>query len=159
MSDAPPAPEPLRFFGTTWVDRGAPYWARRVALAVGALAAAAGGAFVLRLAYEGLTLGDSGNFVSWLMIAAFAVCSSLAFTRTLTGFTRRRTAEEAARDAASRATMGIGFIGVLLAYFVRDLIEAPGEKLHRAEWQEAAALRAKQRTTRTGNPSKRKRRR
>ncbi|MQY16510.1 hypothetical protein SRB5_67090 [Streptomyces sp. RB5] len=157
--DSRPLPEPLRFFGTTWVDRAAPYWLRRAALAVGALAATAAGALVLKLAYDGLTLGESGGLVPWLLVIAFAVCSSLAFTRTLARFTARPSGEDAARDASLRAVRGIGFLGVLLAYLVRDLIEAPGEKLHRTEWRSAVALYEKQRTSRTGNPARRKRRR
>ncbi|MEV7413260.1 EamA/RhaT family transporter, partial [Streptomyces althioticus] len=45
---AGPHPEPLRFFGTTWVDHSRGYAARRLGVAVGSLAAAAAACFVLR---------------------------------------------------------------------------------------------------------------
>ncbi|MFC7217008.1 hypothetical protein ACFQLX_02305 [Streptomyces polyrhachis] len=151
----PPGPRPLRFFGTTWAARTPAYWLRRLALAVATAAAAAAGAFILKLAYDGLTMENSGSLVTALMIAAFAICSSLAFTRTLAGFTRRPPAEETTQfSSSSRATNGIGFIGVLLAYFVRNLLEAPGERLHRQEWQDELSLYEKQRRTRSRNPAK-----
>lgn len=160
--DGAPQPEPLKFFGTTWVERGGGYWARRVGVGVGALVLAAFGAYVLRLAYEGLALSDSGSLLSILMVAAFAICSSLAFSRMITRFSRRPepAAEgEKSGDASMRPILGIGFVGVLLAYFFRNLLEAPGEKLHRQEYERELELYQRRRTTRTGNPAKRKRKR
>ncbi|OSP37930.1 hypothetical protein B7767_36020, partial [Streptomyces sp. 13-12-16] len=61
---AGPQPEPIRFFGTTWVDHSGGYTARRVGVAVGSLAAAAAACFVLRIAYDGLRIADVGSFVS-----------------------------------------------------------------------------------------------
>ncbi|MCF6523704.1 hypothetical protein [Streptomyces sp. JJ36] len=158
-----PRPQPIRFYGTTWVDHSGGYAARRLGLGLGALALAAAGAFVLRLAYEGLALSDVGSWANILIVVAFALCSSMAFTRTLSGFTRGpedpQTAEDAARERSMRSILLIGFIGVLLAYALRSLVEAPGEKLHRAAYDRAVQRYERGRTTRTGNPAKRKRRR
>ncbi|MEU3461732.1 hypothetical protein ABZ721_17530 [Streptomyces sp. NPDC006733] len=150
-----PQPEPLRFFGTTWVNHDGGYALRRAGVAVGALAAAAAGAFVLRFGFQGLSIAKVGSFVGLLVVVAFAVCSALAFRRTWEGFVRR---PEPRSDAAASSTQGIlliGFIGTLLAYAVRALIEAPGEKLHRTEYERARTLHTRRRTTRTGNPAAR----
>ncbi|MFW6691763.1 hypothetical protein [Streptomyces sp. MAR4 CNX-425] len=152
----PPPPEPLRFFGTTWVDRSGGYWGRRVAVAVLALALAAGGAFVLALSYNGLQLADSGGLVQLLMVVAFAVCSSLAFTRTLNGFSRPHDAGPA--DSSWRPIRVIGFVGVLLAYTVRSFVEAPGEGMLRTDYEDRLRQYERRRSARTGNPAKRKRR-
>lgn len=147
-----PRPEPLRFFGTTWVDRGGGYWARRAAVALGSLAAAAAGAYVLRLAYEGLDIAETGSLIRTLMVVAFAVCSSLALTRTLNGF--RRPHEPGEADSSWRAIKVVGFVGVLVAWFLRSLAEAPGEKLARAGYDRERELYERRRTSRTGNPAK-----
>lgn len=156
-----PEPEPIRFYGTTWLNRSGGYALRRAGLALGAFAAAAAGALVLRLAYEGLAIAEIGNVLSFLLVVAFAICSSVAFTRTWTGFVRR---PEGQRDPGAERSMQsirlIGFIGTLLAYALRTLIEAPGEKLHRTEYEAAVAAYNRRRTTRSGNPAtKRKRKR
>lgn len=152
-----PRPEPLRFFGTTWVDhdpglRG--YTARRAAVSAGSLVAAALGCLVLRFAYEGLRIADVGNLVSVLIVVMFAVCSALAFSHTWGSFTRRPDPE---RQASLRGLLAIGFIGSLLAYFARSLKEAPGESLHRQEYETARTRHAQRTTRRTGNPSKKRR--
>ncbi|NGN68758.1 hypothetical protein G5C51_33315 [Streptomyces sp. A7024] len=160
--DGAPQPEPVKFFGTTWVDRGGAYWGRRVGVGIGSLVLAGAGAYVLRLAYEGLALSNSGSLLSILMVVAFAVCSSLAFSRMMTRFQRRPEAVADAKggsEASMRPIYGIGFVGVLLAYFFRNLVEAPGEKLHRAEYERELEIYERRRTTRTGNPAKRKRQR
>ncbi|MEU8454317.1 MULTISPECIES: EamA/RhaT family transporter [Streptomyces] len=152
-----PRPEPLRFFGTTWLDHeGGPrgYAVRRVAVCVGSLAAAALGCLVLRLAYEGLRIADVGSAVTVLMVVMFAVCSALAFSHTRGAFTRRPDPD---RQASLRGLLAIGFIGSLLAYFLRSLKEAPGESLHREEYEEARARHRKRAGRRTGNPSRRRR--
>ncbi|MFF8933006.1 EamA/RhaT family transporter [Streptomyces longwoodensis] len=150
-----PRPEPLRFFGTTWVEHDKGYTPRRVGVAVGSLAAAVASCLVLRFAYQGLQIADIGAFVTVLVVVMFAVCSALAFRYTWDGFTRRPDPE---RQASLRGLLAIGFIGSLLAYFFRSLTEAPGEKLHREEY-EAALDRHRRRTTRrTGNPSRKRRR-
>ncbi|MEU6348733.1 EamA/RhaT family transporter [Streptomyces sp. NPDC047072] len=146
-----PRPEPLRFFGTTWVDHSGGYALRRAAVCVGSLAAAAASCLILRFAYEGLQIADTGSFVTVLVVVMFAICSALAFRTTWDGFGGHPDPE---RQARLRGLLAIGFVGSLLAYFFRSLTEAPGEKLHREEY-EAARKRHDQRTSRrTGNPSK-----
>ncbi|MEV4435918.1 hypothetical protein [Streptomyces sp. NPDC049585] len=151
-----PRPEPIRFFGTTWVDHDGGYALRRAGVALGSLAAAAAGAFVLRLGYEGLAIAKVGGFVNAMVVVAFAVCSALAFRRTWEGFVRR---PEAPADPSVERSMHslrmIGFIGSLLAYFARSLKEAPGEKLHRTEYEQALARHERRRSARTGNPAAR----
>jgi hypothetical protein len=150
-----PRPEPLRFFGTTWVEHDKGYTPRRVGVAVGSLAAAVASCLVLRFAYQGLQIADIGAFVTVLVVVMFAVCSALAFRHTWDGFARRPDPD---RQASLRGLLAIGFIGSLLAYFFRSLTEAPGEKLHREEY-EAALDRHRRRTSRrTGNPTRKRRR-
>ncbi|MEV5549342.1 EamA/RhaT family transporter [Streptomyces sp. NPDC052309] len=152
---AGPRPEPIRFYGTTWVNHDNGYTARRVGLAVGSLAAAVAACFVLRFAYQGLRIADVGSFVTLLMVVMFAVCSALAFRHTWSGFTTRPDPD---RQASLRGLLTIGFVGSLLAYFFRSLTEAPGEKLHRAEYETAREQYEKRTTRRSGNPSKKRRR-
>lgn len=149
-----PQPEPLRFFGTTWVHHDGGYAARRVAVAAGSLLIAAAGALVLRLAVQGLAISDSGGLLNILLVSAFAICSALAFRRTWTGFRRRpEPPEDEAAEKSMRSIRAIGFVGVLLAYFLRSFTEAPGEKLLRAEYEEERAAYERRRATRTGNPA------
>ncbi|MEU0398082.1 hypothetical protein ABZ208_36100 [Streptomyces sp. NPDC006208] len=149
-----PEPEPIRFFGTTWVGHDGGYGLRRAGVAVGSLAAAFGGAFVLRFAYEGLAVAKVGSFVNVLVVVMFAVCSAIAFRKTWESFTRRPSGS-AAEDSL-RGLKAIGFIGSLIAYFLRSLSEAPGEKLRREEYETALAQYAKRRGTRSGNPAARR---
>ncbi|WP_431783078.1 hypothetical protein [Streptomyces chumphonensis] len=150
-----PRPAPLRFYGTTWVDHSGGYALRRAGLALGALGAAAAGAAVLVLAYQGLTIAAVGGLVNLLVLAAFALCSALAFVRTWSGYLRRPEGDDPV--ASSQGLRFIGFLGVLLAYAARTLVEAPGEQLHRAEYERAVARHERRRTTRTGNPAARRR--
>ncbi|MFF9163948.1 EamA/RhaT family transporter [Streptomyces longwoodensis] len=150
-----PRPEPLRFFGTTWVEHDKGYTLRRVGVAVGSLAAAVASCLVLRFAYQGLQIADIGAFVTVLVVVMFAVCSALAFRHTWDGFTRRPDPE---RQASLRGLLAIGFIGSLLAYFFRSLTEAPGEKLHREEYEAALDQHRRRTSRRTGNPSRKRRR-
>ncbi|MEW2410516.1 EamA/RhaT family transporter [Streptomyces griseoviridis] len=150
-----PRPEPLRFFGTTWVEHDGGYALRRAGAAVGSLAAAAGSCLVLRFAWEGLRIAGTGTFVNVLVGAMFAVCTALAFRHTWDGFTERPAPD---RESSLRGLLAIGFVGSLLAYFLRSLTEAPGERLHRTEYETARARYAARTTRRTGNPSKRRRR-
>ena len=152
---AGPQPEPIRFFGTTWVDHTGGYAARRAGVAVGSLATSAAACFVLRIAYQGLQIADIGSFVTLLMTVMFAICSALAFRHTWSAFTTRPDPE---RQASLRGLLAIGFIGSLVAYFFRSLTEAPGERLHRAEYDTARAEYEKRTTRRSGNPSKKRRR-
>ncbi|MFI1400600.1 hypothetical protein [Streptomyces sp. NPDC020681] len=152
-----PQPEAIRFFGTTWVGHDGGYGLRRAGVAAGSLAAAFGGAFVLRFAYEGLAVAQVGGFVNALVVVMFAICSAVAFRKTWESFTRRP-AGPTGPDAL-RSLKAIGFIGALLAYFLRSLAEAPGEKLHREEYESARVQYEKRRSTRTGNPAARKQKR
>lgn len=151
-----PRPEPIRFFGTTWVHHDHGYALRRVGVAVGSLAAAVASCLILRFAYEGLQIADTGSFVTVLVVAMFAICSALAFRNTWDGFARRPDPD---RQASLRGLLAIGFVGSLLAYFLRSLTEAPAEKLHREEYETALKEHEKRSTRRTGNPSKKKRHR
>ncbi|MDO0926408.1 EamA/RhaT family transporter [Streptomyces sp. TG1A-8] len=150
-----PSPEPLRFFGTSWVHHDHGYAARRTGVAAGSLAAAVVSCLVLRLAYQGIRLAGTGSFVTVLVIVMFAVCSALAFRNTWEGFTRRH---DPARQASLRGLLAIGFVGSLLAYFLRSLTEAPGEGLHREEYARAREAHARRAARRPGNPGKKRRR-
>jgi hypothetical protein len=150
-----PRPEPIRFFGTTWLNHDNGYTARRVGVAVGSLATAAAACLVLRLAYQGLQIAAIGSFVTLLMTVMFAICSAMAFRHTWDGFTRRPDPD---RQASLRSLLTIGFVGSLLAYFFRSLTEAPGEKLHREEYEAARKQHEHRTTRRTGNPAKKRRR-
>ncbi|MGX7760017.1 hypothetical protein ACWQ06_15360 [Streptomyces angustmyceticus] len=152
-----PEPAEIRFFGTTWVHHDGGYGLRRAGVAVGSLALAAAGALVLRFAFQGLEIAAVGPFVGILVVAGFAICSALAFRRTWDGFVRRPDqAGRGAADTSSQGLMMIGFIGSLLAYFCRSLVEAPGEKLHRAEYAAARERHERRRGARTGNPAAKK---
>lgn len=109
---------------------------------------------MLRFGYEGLQIADVGGIVNTLVVVMFAVCSAIAFRKTWEGFLRRPV--DPAREEALRSLKAIGFIGSLLAYGVRCLVEAPGEKLRRAEYDKARDQFEKRRGTRTGNPAARK---
>ena len=146
-----PRPEPLRFFGTSWVAHDDNYVLRRMGVAVGSLAAVIVSCLVLRFAYQGLEIADIGSFVTLLVVVMFAVCSALAFGHSWEGFGKRPDAD---RTANLRGLLAIGFVGALAAYFVRSLAEAPGEKLHREEYEAAR----KQYERRSGNPAKKRRR-
>ncbi|GAA3497502.1 membrane protein [Streptomyces prasinosporus] len=150
---AGPRPEPIRFFGTTWVDHSGGYTARRIGVCAGSLAAAAASCLVLRFAYQGLRIADIGGFVTVLMVVMFAICSALALGHTWESFTRR---PDPARRASLRGLLAVGFVGSLLAYFFRSLTEAPGEKLHREEYEAARAQYEKRTSRRSGNPKKRR---
>ncbi|MBY8345303.1 EamA/RhaT family transporter [Streptomyces spinosirectus] len=150
-----PRPEPLRFFGTTWVNHDDGYTLRRVGAAVGSLVAAVASCLILRFAFQGLEIADIGSFVTVLVVAMFAICSALAFRNTWESFTRRPDPD---RQASLRGLLAIGFVGSLLAYFFRTLTEAPGEKLHREEYEAARARHEKRGTRRSGHPAKKRRR-
>ncbi|WP_353943191.1 EamA/RhaT family transporter [Streptomyces sp. HUAS MG91] len=148
-----PRPEEIRFFGTTWVDHSGHYGLRRAGVGIGALVLAVAGCFVLRFAYQGLALADVGSFVNVLLVAAFAICSALGFSRTWGGFSERPDPE---KQASLRGFLAIGFVGVLVAYAVRCVTEAPGEKLRRREYETAREQYARRSERRTGNPAKKK---
>ncbi|MFC9863354.1 MULTISPECIES: hypothetical protein [unclassified Streptomyces] len=149
-----PQPEPLRFFGTTWVDRDGGYGLRRAGAAIGSLAAAVAACFVLRFAYQGLEIAEVGSLIGMLVILMFGICSAIAFRKTWEGFGARPADPD--REDNLRGLKSIGFIGSLLAYFCRSLLEAPGEKLRRTEYETALAQYTKRRSARTGNPAARR---
>ncbi|MFD9112657.1 EamA/RhaT family transporter [Streptomyces bottropensis] len=149
-----PRPEPIRFFGTTWLNHDGHYTARRATVTAGSLAALAVSCLVLRLAYEGLQLAAVGGFVSILVVVMFAICSALAFGHTWGAFTKR---PDPARHSSLRGLLTIGFLGSLTAYFLRSLKEAPGESLHREEYTEARRQYDRRTAKRTKNPAKRRR--
>ncbi|MGW6975104.1 hypothetical protein [Streptomyces sp. NPDC054952] len=149
-----PEPEPIKFFGTTWVEHDGGYALRRVGMAAGSLVTAVAAAFLLRMAYEGLQIGDVGPFLSISVVVLFAIASSIAFAKTWESFgTRPRPSSD---EGALKGLKAIGFIGSLIAYFLRCLVEAPGEKLRRAEYERAQAEFARRRGARTGNPAARR---
>ncbi|MEU8890222.1 hypothetical protein [Streptomyces sp. NPDC048442] len=149
-----PQPEPLRFFGTTWLHHDNGYALRRAGVSVGSIAAAVAGCFLLRFAYQGLQIADVGGIVGMLVVVMFAICSAIAFRKTWEGFSARPA--DPAREQSLRSLKTIGFVGSLLAYFFRSLTEAPGEKLHRTEYETALKQYERRRGSRTGNPSARK---
>ena len=149
-----PQPESLRLFGTTWVDHDGGYGLRRVGATIGSLVAAVAACFVLRFAYQGLEIAEVGSFVGMLVVLMFGVCSAIAFRKTWEGFTCRPA--DPSQEDRLRGLKSIGFIGSLLAYFIRSFMEAPGEKLRRTEYETALAQYAKRRSSRTGNPAARK---
>lgn len=149
-----PEPEPIRFFGTTWVGHEGGYALRRAGLAAGSLITAFAAALVLRFAYQGLAIAEVGSFVNVLVVVMFAVCSAIAFRKTWEGFSRRP--DGSSSEDSLRGLKVIGFIGSLIAYSLRCLVEAPGEKLRRAEYETARAQYEKRRGTRSGNPAARK---
>ncbi|MFJ1846801.1 MULTISPECIES: hypothetical protein [unclassified Streptomyces] len=149
-----PQPEPLLFFGTTWVDHDGGYGLRRAGAAIGSLAAAVAACFVLRFAFQGLEIADVGNLVGILVVLMFAICSAVAFRKTWEGFSRRPA--DPVREANLRGLKTIGFVGSLIAYFLRTFKEAPGEQLRRTEYETALARYAKRRSARTGNPAARR---
>ncbi|MCX5388010.1 hypothetical protein [Streptomyces sp. NBC_00083] len=153
---AGPQPEPIRFFGTSWLEHDQGYGLRRAGAAAGSLVAAVAACFVLRFAYEGLQLADTGGFVNVLVVVMFAICSAMAFRKTWERFSTRPADPDA--DRSLQGLKAIGFIGSLLAYFFRTFTEAPGEALHRTEYETARTQYERRRGTRTGNPSTRKKR-
>ncbi|MFJ4781671.1 hypothetical protein [Streptomyces sp. NPDC088762] len=149
-----PEPEPIRFFGTTWVKHDGGYALRRAGAATGSLLIAVIAAYLLRFAYEGLEIGNVGPFLSISVVVLFAVASAIAFAKTWESFSRRPA--PSSDEAALKGLKAIGFIGSLIAYFLRCLAEAPGEKLRRAEYERASAEFARRRSARTGNPAARR---
>ncbi|WP_327354281.1 EamA/RhaT family transporter [Streptomyces sp. NBC_01304] len=150
---AGPQPDPIPMVGTTWVDHDNGYALRRAALGLCALLGAAGGAFLLKLAYEGLDIAQVGSFISLLVVVVFSACSAVALRRTWESFSTRPDPD---RQAQLRTVTAIGFIGALLAYFLRSFMEAPGEKLRRTEYETALAQYERRSARRAGNPASRK---
>ncbi|MEU4112945.1 hypothetical protein AB0F71_00400 [Kitasatospora sp. NPDC028055] len=156
-----PEPEPIRFFGTSWLNRDNGYWLRRVGVSAGALAATAAAVLVLRLGVEGVALSDSGGgFLNGLLTAAIAVCSMMAVRRTWKVLTvgRDQLTGWMAEEKSLGAVWLIGGAGSLAAYFVRSLVEAPGEAVRRAAHRTAVEQYEKRRAGRGGRPGGKRRR-
>ena len=147
MSDesAPPQPEPIRFFGTSWVARDRGYWPRRIAVSAGALAATVAGALLMRLGVQGVFSSGSGSLVNTLLVGAVLVCTAVAAVRAWNLFGGGRDALTGwmAEDRSTGPMLAIGFVGALAVYFLRSLAEAPGETEKRARHQRALADRAR----------------
>ncbi|OIV37296.1 hypothetical protein BIV57_11635 [Mangrovactinospora gilvigrisea] len=183
MSTPPePTPEPLRFFGTTWVDRGGAYWARRTGFVVAVLICAAAGAFVLRFGLQGLSVGEGSPLLSLLGTLGVGICSAVAAGRTWTrldadrrsrpaaGVVVRQSAAAKAEAAEAEAAKGsarknpqtplmiLGFVGWLLAHAVHGFVEAPGETGARRALEHARAKAAKPKARRVKAKAKAKRR-
>lgn len=155
-----PAPAPIRWFGTSWVDRGAEYWLRRVAVSVGALVAAAAGAFVMQLAVQGVVVAKTGTFVELLLVLAIAVCSCVAALRTWNVLTRGKESLSGwmADEKQIGVMLAVGFVGSLVSYFLRSLVEAPGESVQRSRYELAVAAARRKAGARQPAKSGRKRR-
>ncbi|MFJ8628773.1 hypothetical protein ACIRD3_38830 [Kitasatospora sp. NPDC093550] len=150
-----PEPEPIRWFGTSWLNRDGGYWPRRVAVSVGALAATAAVVLLLRFGVEGIALSDNGTFLNALLTAAVAICSLMSVRRTWKLLTegKDRLTGWMAEDTSLGAVWLIGSAGALAAYFVRSLVEAPGEAVRRASYERAVAQYEKRRAARGGRPA------
>ncbi|QKW20118.1 hypothetical protein HUT16_14535 [Kitasatospora sp. NA04385] len=149
-ADGAPAPQPIRWFGTTWVDRGTGYWLRRAAVSLGALAATAAGALLLRLGVSGVRISEAAP-LSVLLMLAIGVCSALAGLRNWKILTEGKDSLTgwAAEEKQLAGVWLVGFAGALAVYFARSLVEAPGEGLKRAvhdqetaTWLRRSAARA-----------------
>ncbi|GHH78690.1 membrane protein [Kitasatospora indigofera] len=152
-----PAPEGIRWFGTSWVGRGSDYRLRRALVPVGALLAAAAGALLLRFGVQGVQMSDAGGFVYALLVAAVAICSCLAALRNWKLLSEGREALTGwmAEDKALGAVWIIGGVGALLAYFVRSLVEAPGEAVKRARHEQAVQRYERRQASRSRRPDTR----
>ncbi|MBC3843676.1 hypothetical protein GXW82_36070 [Streptacidiphilus sp. 4-A2] len=152
-------PEPIRYFGTTWVARDGGYWLRRVAVGVGALAATAAGAVLMRIGVQGVLGADTGTLVNTLLVGAVLVCTAVAAVRSWNVFTKGKASLTGwmAEDRSVGPMLAIGFVGALAVYFLRSLAEAPGEAEKRSRYELALAAHARRRTPATAG-GRRKRR-
>lgn len=153
-----PEPEDIRWFGTSWVDRGPDYRVRRVLVPIGALVAVAAGALVLRFGVSGVQISDAGGFVYGLLVAAIAVCSCLAALRTWRMLSEGRDALTGwmAEDRSLGAVWAIGCVGSLAAYFLRSLVEAPGEAVKRAGYERATRQYERRQADRPGRTGRKR---
>jgi len=143
-----PSPEPIRFFGTTWVAHGRGYWLRRVAVSAGALVATVVGALLMRLGVQGVFISSSGALVNTLLVGAVLVCTAVAAVRAWNVLSKGRGSLTGwmAEDRSVAPMLAIGFVGALAVYFLRSLAEAPGEAERRAGYEQALAAHARRRT-------------
>ncbi|MEV7772877.1 hypothetical protein [Kitasatospora sp. NPDC086791] len=152
-----PEPEPIRWFGTSWLNRDGGYWPRRVGVSVGALVATAAVVLLLRFGVEGIALSDNATFLNGLLTVAIAICSMMSALRTWKVLTegKDRLTGWMAEDTSLGAVWLIGGAGALAAYFARSLVEAPGEGVRRASYERAVAQYEKRRAGRSGRPDAR----
>ncbi|MFC8720025.1 hypothetical protein [Kitasatospora sp. NPDC057198] len=148
-ADGAPAPQPIRWFGTTWVQRGTGYWLRRAAVSAGALAATAAGALLLRLGVSGVRISGAAPLTLLLMLA-IGVCCALAGLRNWKILTEGRDSLTGwmAEEKQLAGVWLVGSTGALAAYFARSLVEAPGEGLKRAVYDQESAVWHRRRAAR-----------
>ena len=149
-----PRPEPLRFYGISWVDHSRHYGLRRTALTVGSALLTLAGVLLLWFCCAGLMGSGGGGWLGTLVVVALVLCTALAFTRAWSGYVRPQPADAVA-EAQFRTIKVIGFVGLLLAYTLRSLVEAPGERLRRADYEAAVARYRRRMERRSGNPARR----
>ncbi|MFD9129187.1 hypothetical protein [Kitasatospora sp. NPDC059571] len=149
---AGPAPEPIRWFGTGWVEHDGGYRLRRVLVPIGALLCTLAGALLLRFAVAGVGMSDAGGFVNVLLVAAIAICTCLSAMRMWKVLTEGRDSLSGwmAEDRSLGAVWLIGGVGALAVYFFRSLVEAPGEAVHRAAYEQAVQRHERRRAERGG---------
>lgn len=147
-----PKPPPIRFYGTCWVDHSRGYALRRAALGAASLVLALAGGLLLWLLVFG---GTAAAWLRGLAAVALALCTAMAFVITWQRYTRP--AEERADETGLRSIKIVGFAGVLLAYGLRSAVEAPGERLRRAEHEAAVERYRRSVAKRSGNPARRRR--
>ena len=157
-----PRPDPIRFFGTGWVTHDTAYWLRRVGVSLGALVAAGAGAVLMRLGVQGVFVSAAGSLVNTLLVVAVAICTCVAAIRTWTLLSKGRASLTGwmADEKSVGPMLLIGFVGMLVAYFLRSLLEAPGEAEKRSRYELAVAAHARRRIPATAGSggSRRKRR-
>ncbi|WP_052432642.1 hypothetical protein [Streptacidiphilus carbonis] len=143
-----PQPDPIRFFGTGWVTHDTGYWLRRVGVSLGALVAACAGALLLRLAVQGVFVSEAGSLVNALLVVAVAICTCVSAIRTWALLSKGRASLSGwmADEKSVGPMLLIGFVGMLAAYFLRSLLEAPGEAEKRSRYELAVAAHARRRT-------------
>jgi hypothetical protein len=156
-----PRPDPIRFFGTSWVERGTGYWLRRAAVGTGALVAACAGALVMRFGVQGVFMAGVGRGVELMLVVGVMVCTTLAALRSWNVLSRGRSSLSGwmADDRSVLPMVAVGFVGMLVAYFLRNLVEAPGEGEKRLRYELATAAHARRRTPATAGGGARRRRR
>jgi hypothetical protein len=124
------------------------YWLRRVGVSVGALAAACAGAELMRLAVEGVAVSKGGSLINVLLVGAIVICTAIAAVRTWGLLSKGRDSLTGwmADEKSVGPMLMIGFVGALVAYFLRSLVEAPGEAEKRSRYDLAQAAFARRRT-------------
>ncbi|GAA2122909.1 membrane protein [Kitasatospora saccharophila] len=155
-ADGAPVPPPIRWFGTTWVQRGTGYWLRRAAVSTGALAATAAGALLLRLGVSGVRMSEAGP-LTMLLSLAVGLCSALAGLRNWKILTEGKDALTGwmAEEKQLAGVWLVGCTGALAAYFARSLVEAPGEGLKRAAYDQETAVWHRRRASRAEREARR----